>query len=80
MPQYRINKTGFFMGRHYQEGDTLTLHEKQAKYALLSGQLVPTEEHAAPAPKAAKVRPAPFARSSERFSKGSVGSSFGLKR
>jgi len=77
MPQYRINKAGFFMGRHYNEGDVLTLHEKQAKYALLSGQLVPTVEFGAP--KAVKkARPAFVGN--ERFSRTTVGSTSGLKR
>ena len=39
MPTYRFRKTGHFMGKYYNAGDEVELFEKQAKYALMSGQL-----------------------------------------
>jgi hypothetical protein len=36
---YRVCATGYFMGTHYSEGDRIMLYPRQAKYALMSGQL-----------------------------------------
>jgi len=44
MPKYRIAKTGHFMGKYYNAGDEVDLYERQAKYALMSGQIEAVEE------------------------------------
>jgi hypothetical protein len=54
---YRIAKEGYFLRQYYKVGTVISLYPKQAKYALLSGQLeavepVPAQtRHAAHAPK-----------------------------
>jgi hypothetical protein len=57
MPLYRIKKAGYFIGKYYAEGTELNLNEKQAKYALMSGQLEQVGGPSKPAPKAKKAGP-----------------------
>jgi hypothetical protein len=68
MPRYRIRHEGFFMGKFYAEGAELDLHERQAKYAIMSGQLEavnppPTKARRRETPAESKIppRPADFA-------------------
>jgi hypothetical protein len=53
MQTYRVKQAGYFMGRYYEEGAELLLHRRQAKYALMSGQL----EELNPAPPKAQQKP-----------------------
>lgn len=58
MTKYVFKKSGYFMGRHFAKDAEVELNDKQAKYALLSGQI---EHKYPPPPKAMKVSPHAFA-------------------
>jgi hypothetical protein len=51
METYRIRKAGWFMGKYFHEGTEVLLNDKQAKYAVMSGQIEPVN------PQAKAVRP-----------------------
>lgn len=51
MAKYRFKKAGHFMGKYFDKDVELELNDKQAKYALLSGQIEAVD------PVAPKMRP-----------------------
>jgi hypothetical protein len=79
---YRIRQAGYFMGTYQAEGTKLQLFPRQAKYALLSGQLEEvageySQAHAQPATppvRKAATFPNPFR---ERSTGRSVGGGLG---
>jgi hypothetical protein len=83
MAKYRFLQDGYFMGKCYKIGDEVDLNPRQAKYALLSGQLEALVPLSAPAPepKAApkKTLSKPPTPGKERSTRRTVGGGMGAK-
>lgn len=85
MPLYRVKQAGYYIGKYYNEGEKLSLHEKQAKYGLMTGQI--EKMPAAVEPKSVPLKAAAVGEEAPRKSKvktrgerstgRSVGGSFG---
>lgn len=73
---YKITEDGYFQGTWRAKDTKLTLHPKEAKYGVLSGQLVEVVEVRKPA--VSVTNKAPRRTRGERSTRRTVGGSSGL--